>query len=39
MLRVVCVMYGCETWRVSKSMKEWRDSAEMWFLRGTFKIL
>ena len=32
------MMYGCETWTISETMKKQLEAAEMWFLRRMMKI-
>ena len=32
------MMYGCETWTISETMKKQLDAAEMWLLRWMMKI-
>ena len=32
------MLYGCETWTVSKKMKKRLEAAEMWFIRRIMRI-
>ena len=32
------LLYGCETWTVSKTMKARLQAAEMWFYRRMLKV-
>uniref|UniRef100_A0A0P4W0B7 Reverse transcriptase domain-containing protein n=1 Tax=Scylla olivacea TaxID=85551 RepID=A0A0P4W0B7_SCYOL len=32
------MLYGCETWTVSKEMKKRLDAAEMWFIRRIMRV-
>ena len=32
------MLYGCETWTLSKRMKERLEAAEMWFLRRMMRV-
>ena len=32
------MLYGCETWNISKEMKKRLEAAEMWFIRRMMRV-